>query len=279
MEPYTLASAAASKVVMRSFSTSFGLASRLFSPSIRQDIYNIYGLVRIADEIVDSYRGADAASILDELELDTYRSIESGFSSNPIVHSYATTAKKYNIPRAYIHPFFVSMHMDISTEPFDEERYSRYIYGSAEVVGLMCLSVFTSGSVSQLQQLTSGARALGAGFQKVNFLRDLAEDHNLVGRYYFPIGSFESFDEPTKRAIIADIRSDFEHAKPAIADLPPPARPAVSTAFRYYSLLLEKLAQTPASVLKQKRIRLPTTRKLLVFSAGAPASLKARRAA
>jgi phytoene synthase len=265
MEIYDKAADVSSRAVIRTFSTSFGLASKLFTGSIRQDIYNIYGLVRLADEIVDTYRGVEAGIYLDALELDTYHSLETGFSSNLIVHAFAKTARHYGINKTLIAPFFISMRLDLPN-CYKVKDYVRYIYGSAEVVGLMCLAVFCQGDEALYKNLEPGARSLGAAFQKVNFLRDLQADYTELGRYYFQQASFDTFDEKTKAMIIADIAMDFEKARPAIDRLPANARPAVLAAYRYYSLLLNKLQQTSASEIKKHRIRVATSKKLWVLA-------------
>ena len=265
MDTYDAAAQATARIVMQRFSTSFGLASRLFNSSIRQDIYNVYGLVRVADEIVDSYQGLDARAQLDDLEAEVYAAVSSGFSTNLIVHAYCLSARKFSINDALVKSFFASMRMDLTPETYKTSEYETYIYGSAEVVGLMCLAVFCQGDANRYAELRQGASALGAAFQKVNFLRDMAADHEILGRYYFPIGSYERFDEVAKLAIISDINADFAVAKPAIAQLPASAQPAVRAAYRYYLELLNKLSLTPAAEIKTTRIRVTDTRKLAIL--------------
>lgn len=255
MDQYNLVAAQVCQLVTNSYSTSFGTATKLFPKTIRQDIYNIYGLVRLADEIVDTYLGADAAEQLDGLEQETYRALDSGYSTNLIVHAFAQTAVKSNIGQELIAPFFYSMRLDTTPQHYTPELYARYIDGSAEVVGLMCVKVFVTTD-AEYTHLEPGARALGAAFQKVNFLRDLAADQANLERYYFPGSSFTTFDEATKLTIINDIESDFVIAKHAIAQLPASARPAVSAAYSYYSRLLRKLKSTTADELLQKRVRI-----------------------
>ncbi len=255
MDHYDLVADQVSRLVTNSYSTSFGTATKLFPKTIRQDIYNIYGLVRVADEIVDTYLGADAAEQLDGLEQETYRALSSGYSANLIVHAFARTAVRYDIGQEQLAPFFYSMRLDTTPQHYTPELYARYIDGSAEVVGLMCLKVFVNTD-AEYTHLEPGARALGAAFQKVNFLRDLAADQADLERYYFPGSSFATFDEAAKLIIIADIETDFAIAKQAIAQLPASARPAVSAAYSYYSRLLRKLKATPADELLQKRVRI-----------------------
>jgi len=247
------------------YSTSFSSASSLFDKSIRQDIYNIYGLVRLADEIVDTYSGPNQIEMLDRLESDTYASLQTGYSTNLIVQAFIITAQKFNIEADLIAPFFESMRTD-SRDDYKPSQYQQYIYGSAEVVGLMCLSVFVDGQAERFDKLKPGACALGAAFQKVNFLRDMAADFAQLGRYYFPTGSFDKFDELCKAQIVDDIRQDFAVAKPAIMALPKTARPAVSLAFRYYLELLKKLHATPAEVIKQQRVRVGNINKLRLLA-------------
>lgn len=265
MDIYDRAAESAARDTMRHYSTSFGMASRLFDKHYRQDIYNIYGLVRIADEIVDGYQAANKGQLLNELEAQCYQALKDGFSANQILHAFQLTALKCGIGRELIEPFFASMRMDVKPEQYHPQDYESYIYGSAEVVGLMCLKVFCAGDQALYEHLLPGARALGAAFQKVNFLRDLAADYNKLGRYYFPLGSYPNFDEATKDAIITDINEDFKRARAAIPQLPRGARPAVYAAYRYYQALLNKLTITPAPYIKTHRIRIPNSRKLALL--------------
>lgn len=256
MDEYDQAAQLASKVVTQTYSTSFSSAIRLFSKPLRPHIYNIYGLVRITDEIVDTYQQTDAGQLLDDLEDEVYAALKRGFSTNVTVQAFCLTANSFSIDKSLIKPFFASMRMDLHKKTFTAAQYKTYIHGSAEVIGLMCLKVFVDGDQAQYTSLKNGAAALGSAFQKVNFLRDLADDHVTRGRYYFPIGSFETFDDKTKTKIINDIRADFKRAEPAVAKLPSEARPATRLAYTYYSRLLHKLEQAPASTITQKRVRL-----------------------
>lgn len=265
MDQFVLASYKASRVITDEYSTSFGLSIRLFQPTLRPHIYAVYGLVRIADEIVDTYRGNDAAQVLDDLETETYRALTTGYSVNPIVQAYVTTARRFHIGKDLIEPFFASMRMDLTPRTYDQASYDTYIYGSAEVVGLMCLKVFLDDE-SAYERLTPGARALGAAYQKVNFLRDIAADVDGLGRWYFPAGSFASFDEAQKDVIIKDIQSDFMAAKKALDQLPASSRRAVLLSYKYYGKLLEKIRRTPAKKLKQTRIRLPDAQKIALLT-------------
>lgn len=232
---------------------------------MRVHIYAIYGLVRIADEIVDTYRGSDAPILLDELKNETLRTLKTGYSSNPVVHAFAVTAKLYNFDEDVIEAFFESMRMD--TEPYvnTAANYSRYIYGSAEVIGLMCLSVFTEGNHEQYKKLADGARALGAAYQKINFLRDLASDNNELDRWYFPDSSYESFTDTEKQRIVDDIENDLASAKQALGQLPKTSKRAVSLSLHYYGRLLDKLRAASAEDIKQQRIRVPGSLKLALY--------------
>ncbi len=249
------------------YSTSFGMSSRLFAATIRRDIYAIYGLVRVADEIVDTYRGDDKGMLLDDLENETYQALARGYSTNPIVQAFILTANRYGIAKDLIEPFFASMRMDVTPANYDASQYETYIYGSAEVVGLMCLKVFVNGNGALYDTQAPAARALGAAYQKVNFLRDFAVDVQELGRTYFPGVTYDTFDETTKATIIADIQRDFAVAERGIADLPMSARKAVRLSYRYYRALLTLLEITPVAEIKQRRIRIAGWRKLLLFIA------------
>lgn len=250
------------------YSTSFGMSSRLFNRSIRPHIYAIYGLVRLADEIVDSYRGSSAAEELDPLEQATLQALGAGYSANPIVHAFAQTARQHDITGELITPFFDSMRRDLSEVRFTQQEYERYIYGSAEVVGLMCLKVFTTGNSTLYRQLVPGAKALGAAYQKVNFLRDVANDTKVLGRYYFPEVQHDTLSEASKAAIIADITADFQKARAFLDAIPASARRAVKTSYLLYDKLLKKLARTPADTLMHRRIRINGLTKYWLFIRG-----------
>ncbi len=246
------------------YSTSFGLSIKLFAAPLRKHIYAIYGLVRIGDEIVDTYKGKDARKVLDELEKDTERALNTGYSANPIVHAFTQTARQYGITDELTKPFFASMRMDLTPQSYDRALYDTYIYGSAEVVGLMCLRVFVDAS--EYAKLEKGARGLGAAYQKVNFLRDIAADATELKRWYFPYGSLETFDEATKAKIVKEIERDIAGAKRAIARLPASSQKAVSLSLEYFSRLLEKIRKTPAATLARKRIRISDAQKLALLA-------------
>jgi len=267
MERYQQISQQTAEIVTKSYSTSFSKATQLFSPDIRTNIYNIYGLVRIADEIVDSYGGQDAGVLLDNLEAEVYNSLKSGYSTNLIVQSFVLTAQKYDITKTLIQPFFASMRTDLTRKQFNDKQYREYIYGSAEVIGLMCLKVFCP-STSLYKKLSPGAQALGAAFQKINFLRDFADDYRTLGRCYFPGVSFDSFNQAAKSLIIDDINADLIKAAAATKQLPRSSRRAVQLALNYYSALLRKLVKASPEEIKQERLRVNDGVKLLLFAQG-----------
>lgn len=265
MELYAKVSYALSKQLTEHYSTSFSMSSQLFDQTIRDDIYAIYGLVRIADEIVDTYRGADAKLLLENLESTTYAAIKRGYDTNPIVHSYALTAKKYGIDNELIQSFFASMAMDLVPAEYTDELYETYIYGSAEVVGLMCLRVFCLGDDAQYDELKPGAQALGSAYQKVNFLRDIAADYQELGRLYFPVVIYDEFDDEQKQRIVADIERDFKKARAYADRLPVNSRRAVKLSMLYYGELLRRIKSTPAATLKTERVRIGNMRKMILL--------------
>jgi phytoene synthase len=264
MNIYDEVATTAAKQLTERYSTSFSKATRLFPVTIRAHIYNIYGMVRVADEIADTYTGDDALEILDEFEQSIYVALQRGYSTNLITHAFCLTANKYEIGRQLIEPFFASMRVDCLNS-YDSSQYESYIHGSAEVVGLLCLKIFVNNDKASYDHLSLGAKALGSAFQKVNFLRDIADDNQRLGRYYFPIGSYESFNLSHKQAIVADIRKDFECAATAIDELPPQAQLAVKSATNYYLALLDKLDKAAPDELLKRRIRVSDSRKLLLL--------------
>ncbi len=264
MELYAKVSYTLSRQLTLDYSTSFGKSSGLFSKEIQPHIYAIYGLVRIADEIVDTYKGADQAELLNELEQETYRTLKTGYSTNPIVHAFALTANRYGIEDDLIAPFFESMRLDLTPQTYTPELYKQYIHGSAEVIGLMCLRVFVD-DLARYKKLQKGAESLGAAYQKVNFLRDIASDYRERQRVYFPGVTFDTFDEHAKQMIISDIRNNFAAAAPSVKELPVSARKAVALSFKYYHELLKVLERTPVEVLKSTRVRVPNSKKLQLF--------------
>ena len=251
-----------SKIVTKSYSTSFSLATKMLAPSIRADIYNIYGFVRFADEIVDTFNDYDKAQLFDAFEKDMERAIADKISLNPILNAFQHTYHKYDIPHHLVESFMKSMRMDLTKknyETFDE--YREYIYGSADVVGLMCLCVFVDGDKEKYERLKESAMALGSAFQKVNFLRDLKADYEDLNRTYFPDTDLLELDEASKRRIVNEIKADFALGYAGIVELPEQAKFGVYTAYRYYKKLLQKLQSTPPLEIKNTRIRVPNYQK------------------
>lgn len=251
-----------SKVVTESYSTSFALATRMLASSIRKDIYNIYGFVRFADEIVDTFHDYDKEELLNRFEKDLNSSLVDEISLNPILNSFQHTFHKYKIPLHLVNSFMKSMRMDLEKNVYrTEEEFKAYIYGSADVVGLMCLRVFVNGNDEQYEELKSSAMALGSAFQKVNFLRDLKADYEFLNRSYFPNTNLKELDEASKSKIVEEIREDFKKGYEGIAKLPKEAKFGVYTAYKYYYKLLQKLQKTPSMEIKNARIRVPNYQK------------------
>ena len=255
-----------SKITTELYSTSFSSAIKLLHKSLRTPIYNIYGFVRFADEIVDTFHGFDKSSLLTEFKKETYDAIERKISLNPILHSFQSTVNKYNIDHALIEAFLHSMELDLSEKKYDRAGYDEYIYGSAEVVGLMCLKVFCNGDEAQYNHLVPFARSLGAAFQKVNFLRDIRSDVDERGRVYFPGVDFNHFTDADKYDIIQDVKQDFAHAYQGIVQLPVACRLGVYTAYIYYLKLLEKIERTTAVDILESRVRIPNTQKIALLA-------------
>lgn len=238
------------------------MSTKMLAPSIRQDIYNIYGFVRFADEIVDSFHNYDKETLFNRFEADLKHALEEKISLNPILNSFQETVHKYTIDRTSIDAFMNSMRLDLSKSIYKtEEEYNNYIYGSADVVGLMCLKVFVKGDFEKYDELREYAMALGSAFQKVNFLRDLKEDFEGLSRTYFPNTNLEALDEISKQEIISDIEADFKKGYEGILMLPAEAKFGVFMAYRYYRRLLKKLQNTPALEIKNTRIRVPNYEK------------------
>lgn len=256
-----------SKVVTESYSTSFTLATKMLDSSIRQDIYNIYGFVRFADEIVDSFHDFDKKELLNLFELDLKKSIKDKISLNPILNSFQKTFNKYKIDYELVNSFLKSMKWDLNKKQYlNKEEFDEYVYGSADVVGLMCLKVFVKGNQKQYNELKPYAMSLGSAFQKVNFLRDLKADHDGLNRSYFPNLNIEEFDEKSKKLILNEINNDFSHALKGIFLLPSSARFGVYTAYKYYLKLLNKLRNTNPLKIKSTRIRVPNYQKINVLA-------------
>lgn len=255
-----------SKEVTKGYSTSFFTASRLFSPEIRYAIWSIYGFVRLADEIVDTFLDFDQKVLLEDFQKEYELALKQGISLNPILHAFQITVRDFDIPERYVLSFLASMKKDlVKKEYVDSDEAAEYIYGSADVVGLMCLKVFCKGNTALFEELESSAMRLGSAFQKVNFLRDLRVDQELLGRTYFPEIVGKSLDEASKKAIVMDIEADFKAASVGLAKLPGGAKPAVKVAFDYYKELLRRIDRTPADEMLKRRIRVPDGVKLVLF--------------
>ncbi len=256
-----------SKIVIKEYSTSFYRATKLLSRSIRNDIFNIYGFVRFADEIVDTFHKYPKEQLLNEFEQELWSSIKNKISLNPILNSFQNTVNKYDIETNLIKSFIKSMRMDLDIRRYNNrEDYKEYIYGSADVVGLMCLKVFVSGSKKEYNELKPYAMSLGSAFQKVNFLRDLKSDSEILNRIYFPNIDMNNFDESSKNKIIKEIEEDFTHALKGIARLPKKAKFGVYIAYRYYNKLLKKLKNTPSVDIKESRVRIDNFQKFIVLT-------------
>ena len=255
-----------SKIVIKRYSTSFYFSSSLLSKSIRQDIFNVYGFVRLADEIVDTFHEFPKKELLDDFEKELWRSIDNKISLNPILNSFQSTVNKYSIPKDLIISFLDSMRMDLYKKDYESiDEYKKYIYGSADVVGLMCLKVFVGGSSEMYNSLSPYAISLGSAFQKVNFLRDLKDDSNILNRVYFPNVDMNNFDESSKQEIIAEIEDDFKNAIIGIVKLPKNSKFAVYIAYRYYYKLLKKLKRISSENIVKKRIRIDNFQKFIVI--------------
>jgi phytoene/squalene synthetase len=256
-----------SKLVIKRYSTSFYFSSSLLSKTIRQDIFNIYGFVRLADEIVDTFHEYPKKELLEDFEKELWRSVDNKISLNPILNSFQHTVNKYSIPKDLINSFLESMKMDLEKKEYNSvEEYRKYIYGSADVVGLMCLKVFVKGSESSFAELSPFAISLGSAFQKVNFLRDLKDDSNVLNRVYFPNVDMNNFNEKSKKEIILEIEKDFENAVKGIVKLPKNSKFAVYIAYRYYNKLLKKLKRTSSENIVKKRIRIHNLQKFIVIA-------------
>jgi len=265
MLQYLEAARACSKSTTRLYSTSFASAIRLLHKDLHQPIYSIYGMVRFADEIVDTFHEHDKAALLDRFRQDTYDAVAAKISLNPILHAFQETVHRYDIDTKLIDAFFKSMEMDLDKKQYpDRSDLDVYIYGSAEVVGLMCLHVFCDGDKQIYAQLLPAAKALGAAFQKVNFLRDLGSDFYDLKRTYFPGVNVECFDLETKRQIEQSIVADFEAASQGIKQLPMKARLGVYVAYRYYLSLFRKIQKLPPAHIVRQRIRIPNLVKMMI---------------
>ena len=256
-----------SRLITQRYSTSFSMGIRAFRPRFRLPIYGIYGFVRFADEIVDTFHNYPKKELFDRFTRDTYLALDDRISLNPVLQAFQQVVHRYGIDRELIDAFLRSMEMDLEQCQYDPEEYNEYIYGSAEVVGLMCLRVFTENDDAMYQRLKAPARRLGAAFQKINFLRDIKSDFDDRGRVYFPGVDFTRFTNEDKRRIEADIQSDFEAALEGIRQLPNGTRYGVYLAYKYYTQLFRKIQQAPAQRVAQQRFRVSDKRKIyLIFS-------------
>ena len=263
---YNQVTAETSKQTTLMYSSSFSSAIKLLNKDLRQPIYDIYGLVRYADEIVDTFHDFDKAKLLAQFKIDTYTAIDQGISLNPILHRFQLTFRKYNIGQDLVEAFFNSMEMDLSKQDYDAAAYQNYIYGSAEVVGLMCLHIFCDGNKEKYEHLRSSAQSLGAAFQKVNFLRDIKADFEGLERMYFPNCDFTNFKPEDKQQIEADIQADFSAALKGIKLLPIKARFGVYVAYKYYYTLYKKIRKTQHDSILHTRIRIPDYGKLFILA-------------
>lgn len=256
--------------VIRGYSTSFGWATRLLAEPVRTEVRCIYALVRVADEIVDDPDPAltveQRHGLLDGLEQETYRALASGRSANLVVHAFAQAARLRGIGPDLIGPFFASMRADLTRSGHTEQTLTEYVYGSAEVVGLMCLRAFVGGDAEDYARLAPAARSLGAAFQKVNFLRDLADDHDVLGRTYFPGLDPDRFSDAHRNQLLDDIDADLALAAAAIPQLPPGSRRAVQAAHGLFAALSARLRRTPAARIRQTRIRVPDAQKAVIIA-------------
>ncbi len=254
-----------SRLTTKSYSTSFSLGIRFLAPDLRDPIYAIYGFVRFADEIVDTFHDFPKERLLNEFEAETFKAIADGISLNPILNSFQKAVREYNIDHDCIRTFLQSMRMDLHKDEYSEQEYDKYILGSAEVVGLMCLSVFLRGNEAQYAELRPYAMKLGSAFQKINFLRDLHADYNHLGRTYFPGVDITEFNEDVKREIEADIEKDFALGYEGIKRLPKDARFGVFVAYVYYHQLLRKIKGKSTKVILSERVRISNKRKYALF--------------
>ena len=263
-----------SELITQRYSTSFSMGIRAFDRSFRAPIYAIYGFVRFADEIVDTFHNFPKKVLLDRFRQETYIAIEEGISLNPVLQAFQETVNQYEIERELIDAFLDSMEMDLHHQSYEDHLYKKYIYGSAEVVGLMCLRVFCQGDDAMYQRLVEPARALGAAFQKINFLRDIKSDFDDRGRVYFPGVDFAHFSNEEKRKIEEDIRKDFDFAYTGIVQLPKGVRFGVYLAYVYYTNLFQRIMEVPAHQVMKKRIRVNDRKKvMLLFSSAVRSSL------
>lgn len=254
-----------SQLTTKRYSTSFSLGISFLATELHKPIYSIYGFVRFADEIVDSFHGFDKEALLADFKVQTYKAIAEGISLNPILNSFQWAVNKYGIPMELIDTFLNSMEMDLQKQFYSKEQYDLYILGSAEVVGLMCLKVFVAGDDAEYERLKPSAMKLGSAFQKINFLRDLKDDFQTLGRTYFPGINMEEFNATVKKEIEADIEVDFRAGYEGILQLPKNARFGVYMAYKYYFKLFKKIKSQSAQTILTERVRIPNYRKMRIL--------------
>lgn len=255
-----------SKLLTTAYSTSFSMGIKAFAPKFREPIYAVYGFVRLADEIVDTFHGFDKKRMLADFRAETYKAINTGISTNPVLHAFQLVVNKYGIDREYIDAFLDSMEMDLYNTYYESNEYRNYIYGSAEVVGLMCLRVFVEGDKELFNQLLDPAKALGSAFQKVNFLRDIKSDIEERGRIYLPgINQYVDINDSKKKMLEEGIEKEFELALEGIRKLPAGVRMGVYTAYLYYVKLFEKIRKSEVKILMKKRVRVSNIRKFALL--------------
>lgn len=258
-----------SKLITNYYSTSFSLGIKLFASELRAPIYSIYGFVRFADEIVDTFHDMDKKTLLEEFKIDTFKALERKVSINPVLHTFQEVVHKYNIDFKHIDAFLKSMEMDLEHVEYDDAKLKEYIYGSAEVIGLMCLKVFCQGDENQYNSLEPYAISLGAAFQKINFLRDIKSDFEERGRVYFPDIDIANFNQEDKNRIEDDIQKDFDNALIGIQKLPRGAKLGVYTAYRYYLSLFYKIKAAEANNILAKRFRINNGKKIYLLTTSA----------
>ena len=264
-EIFDFASLECSKKTTKIYSTSFSLAIKLLSKEYQTAIYAIYGFVRLADEIVDSFHDYNKSKLLNELRYSTIDALEKKISLNPIINSFQNTVRTYNIEWMLIDNFLESMEYDLNNHNCDEKTYKKYVKGSAEAVGLMCLQVFTNNKQGSYKELKPYAEALGSAFQKINFLRDMKDDHEILNRVYFPNLDIKKFSNSEKKIIEADIAKDFANGMIGIRLLDKEAKKGVYLAYKYYMSLFHKIQKTDAEEILQKRIRISNLKKILIL--------------
>ncbi len=255
-----------SKIITNKYSTSFSLGIKAFDKKFQYPIYAIYGFVRFADEIVDTFHDKDKAYLIQKFREDTKEAIDNKISLNPVLHCFQQVVNQYHIEYELIDAFLKSMEMDLDKTAYTDESYKDYIYGSAEVVGLMCLRIFCEGDNAKYQNLLPKAKSLGSAFQKINFLRDIKADYDERGRTYFPKIDFKNFTEKDKQDIEADIKLDFDDAYLGIKNLPEGSKVGVYIAYVYYLELFKKIKNTPANIISNKRIRVSDSQKLILMA-------------